>query len=164
MVSGYIGQPGGRYRAYSPYRTLYGGRRRARGLGLRRLCLSLIHIYIRNMTSVVGMSYLIYDEDEELFADIVDTYAEMQYKCVEAVLETGAKFDYAHFWEDICFKNGPLLSPVLFQELCAKQDVYKRQISGVYLYHLQLSPCRSGESRYRAFADRGEYGRVDYRA
>ena len=56
---------------------------------------------IRNMTSVVGMSYLIYDEDEELFADIVDTYAEMQYKCVEAVLETGAKFDYAHFWEDI---------------------------------------------------------------
>ena len=30
---------------------------------------------IRNMTSVVGMSYLLYDEDEELFADIVDTYA-----------------------------------------------------------------------------------------
>ena len=72
---------------------------------------------IRNMTSVVGMSYLIYDEDEELFADIVDTYAEMQYKCVEAVLETGAKFDYAHFWEDICFKNGPLVIPDVFREL-----------------------------------------------
>lgn len=38
---------------------------------------------IRNITSVVGMSYLMYDE--ELFADIVDTYAEMQYKCVEAL-------------------------------------------------------------------------------
>lgn len=31
---------------------------------------------IRNMVSVVGMSYLLYDEDEDLFADIVDTYAE----------------------------------------------------------------------------------------
>ena len=75
---------------------------------------------IRNMVSVVGMSYLIYDEDEELFADIIDTYAEMQYQCVRAVLETGAKFDFAHYWEDICFKNGPLISPGLFDELCAK--------------------------------------------
>ena len=80
---------------------------------------------IRNMVSVVGMSYLIYDEDEELFADIVDTYAEMQYQCVKAVLETGAKFDFAHYWEDICFKNGPLLSPDIFEELCAKH--YKKR-------------------------------------
>ncbi len=80
---------------------------------------------IRDMTSVVGMSYLIYDEDEELFADIVDTYAEMQYQCVKAVLETGAKFDYAHYWEDVCFKNGPLIAPDIFDELCAKH--YKKR-------------------------------------
>ncbi|MBQ2848571.1 MAG: hypothetical protein IJC37_04745 [Clostridia bacterium] len=80
---------------------------------------------IRDMTSVVGMSYLMYDEDEELFADIIDTYAEMQYQCVKAVLETGAKFDFAHYWEDICFKNGPLLSPEMFDELCAKH--YKKR-------------------------------------
>ncbi|MBQ8209117.1 MAG: hypothetical protein IJZ35_00840 [Clostridia bacterium] len=80
---------------------------------------------IRDMTSVVGMSYLMYDEDEDLFADIVDTYAEMQYQCVKAILETGAKFDFAHYWEDICFKNGPLLSPEIFNELCAKH--YKKR-------------------------------------
>ncbi|MBR6765003.1 MAG: hypothetical protein IKM06_00820 [Clostridia bacterium] len=80
---------------------------------------------VRDMTTVMGMSYLIYDEDEDLFRDIVDTYAEMQYKCAEAVLETGAKFDFAHFWEDVCFKNGPLLSPELFDELCAKH--YKKR-------------------------------------
>lgn len=80
---------------------------------------------IRDMTTVVGMSYLMYDEDEELFADIVDTYAELQYKCAESVLETGAKFDYAHFWEDVCFKNGPLLSPDIFDELCSKH--YKKR-------------------------------------
>ena len=80
---------------------------------------------IRDMTSVMGMSYLLYDEDEDLFADIVDTYAEMQYQCAKVVLETGAKFDFAHYWEDICFKNGPLLSPDLFDELCGKH--YKKR-------------------------------------
>ena len=80
---------------------------------------------IRDMTSVVGMSYLMYDEDEELFADIIDTFAEMQYQCVKAILETGAKFDFAHYWEDICFKNGPLLSPEIFDELCSKH--YKKR-------------------------------------
>ena len=80
---------------------------------------------IRDMTTVVGMSYLMYDEDEELFADIIDAYADMQYKCVEAVLEYGVKADFAHFWEDICFKNGPLLSPEIFEELCGKH--YKKR-------------------------------------
>ena len=46
---------------------------------------------IRDMTSVVGMSYLIYDEDEELFADLVDAWAEMQYQCAKTIRETGAK-------------------------------------------------------------------------
>lgn len=80
---------------------------------------------IRNMTSVIGMSYLIYDEDEELFADIVDAYAEMQYKCVDEILSTGAKFDFGHYWEDICFNSGPLIAPELFNELCARH--YKRR-------------------------------------
>ncbi len=91
---------------------------------------------IRNMTSVIGMSYLIYDEDEELFADIVDTYAEMQYKCVEAILETGAKFDFAHYWEDICFKNGPLISPDLFDELCGKH--YKKRNDLCHKYGIDV--------------------------
>lgn len=79
---------------------------------------------IRNMTSLVGLSYLIYDEDEDLLADIVDTYADMQYKCLEEVLKTGAKFDFAHYWEDVCYKGGPLISPEIFNKLCGKH--YKR--------------------------------------
>ena len=80
---------------------------------------------IRSMVSVIGMSYLLYDEDEDLFADIVDAYADMQYKCAEEILKTGAKFDFAHYWEDICFNSGPLLSPRVFDELCAKH--YKKR-------------------------------------
>ena len=91
---------------------------------------------IRDMTSVMGMSFLMYDEDEDLFADIVDTYAEMQYQCVKAVLETGAKFDFAHYWEDICFKNGPLLSPGKFEELCAKH--YKKRNDLCHQYGIDI--------------------------
>ena len=91
---------------------------------------------IRDMCTVLGMSYLMYDEDETLFADIVDTYAEMQYKCLEEVLKTGAKFDYIHFWEDICFKNGPLLDPDLFDELCAKH--YKKRTDLAKAYGIDL--------------------------
>ena len=91
---------------------------------------------IRNMTSVVGMSYLLYDEDEELFADVVDAYAEMQYQCVKAILETGAKFDFAHYWEDICFKNGPLIAPAMFEELCAKH--YKKRNDLCHQYGIDI--------------------------
>ena len=91
---------------------------------------------IRDMTSVMGMSFLLYDEDEDLFADIVDTYAEMQYQCAKAVLETGAKFDFAHYWEDICFKNGPLLSPAKFDELCAKH--YKKRNDLCHQYGIDI--------------------------
>jgi uroporphyrinogen decarboxylase len=36
----------------------------------------------------------------------------------------GAKLDFLHYWEDICFKNGPLISPEMFKELCLPH--YKR--------------------------------------
>ena len=87
---------------------------------------------IRDMTSVIGMSYLMYDEDEDLLADIIDTYAEMQYQCAKAILETGAKFDFAHYWEDICFKNGPLLAPDKFDELCAKHYRKRNELCHQY--------------------------------
>ena len=92
---------------------------------------------VRDMTTVAGMSYLLYDEDETLFADIIDTYADMQYQVVEAVLKTGAKFDFGHYWEDICFKNGPLLSPDLFEELCAKH--YKKRNDLCRQYGIDIS-------------------------
>jgi len=49
----------------------------------------------------------------------------MQYRCAEAGLAIGLPFDFAHYWEDMCFKSGPLLSPEIFNELCAKH--YKKR-------------------------------------
>ena len=68
---------------------------------------------IRNWLGVEGLSYLPID-DEGLLDEIIDTVAQLSLKCVEVTLATGAKFDFGHFWEDICFKNGPLVNPVLF--------------------------------------------------
>lgn len=70
---------------------------------------------MRNMLGVEQLSYL-YVDDEDLYGEIVDTLCGLGYECAKLVLESGVKFDYAHFWEDICFKNGPLVSPDVFQE------------------------------------------------
>ncbi|NIA15448.1 MAG: hypothetical protein GWP08_15395 [Nitrospiraceae bacterium] len=78
---------------------------------------------IRNMLGLTGSTYL-FAEDPELFDEIIDTVGTLCYRCVKTALESGAKFDFAHFWEDICFKNGPLISPIVFDEKVGPQ--YKR--------------------------------------
>ena len=70
---------------------------------------------VRNMLGVEGSCYLMMD-DENLFAEIIDTVADLCYRTTKYTLEKGAKFDFAHFWEDICFKNGPLIAPSVFTE------------------------------------------------
>ena len=78
---------------------------------------------IRDMLGVEHLSYL-YADDEELYIEVIDTIGNLSFDVVKAVLSTGAKFDFGHFWEDICFKNGPLVSPVIFDELVGPH--YKR--------------------------------------
>ena len=86
---------------------------------------------MRDLLGVEQMSYLTVD-DPELYEEIVDTMDGLCYDCVKAVLETGAKFDYAHFWEDICYKNGPLVVPSTFEECVGPH--YKR-ITGLLNSH-----------------------------
>ena len=93
-----------------------------RDLPLALYCGSLMG-EIRNLLGVEQLSYL-YADDEDLYTEIIDTYGNLSYDVAKAILETGAKFDYAHFWEDICFKNGPLVSPSVFEEKVAPH--YKR--------------------------------------
>ena len=80
---------------------------------------------IRNMLGITGAAYLEVD-DPDLFTEIIDTVGELCYQCVKAALESGAKFDFAHFWEDICFKTGPLISPRTF---AAKVGPHYRRIT-----------------------------------
>ncbi len=70
---------------------------------------------IRTMLTFEGACYLQAD-DEELYTEIIDAVGELTYQGVKSVLELGIEFDFVHFWEDICFKNGPCVSPRTFHE------------------------------------------------
>ena len=72
--------------------------------------------HIRDIVGVEGSSY-IYCDDMELYEELINTNADLCYQNVKYALESGAKFDFGHFWEDICFKNGPLVIPRVFDEL-----------------------------------------------
>lgn len=68
---------------------------------------------IRNWLGLEGTAYLQAD-DPELFDEIINTVGELSYKCAETALKITTALDYAHFWEDICFKSGPLINPRVF--------------------------------------------------
>ena len=77
-------------------------------------CGSLYGI-IRNWLGLVGSSYLQVD-DLELFDEMIHTVGDLCYQCTQKVLEAGARFDFGHLWEDICFRSGPLIHPRVFRE------------------------------------------------
>jgi uroporphyrinogen decarboxylase len=78
---------------------------------------------LRNYWGIVELSYLQAD-DLDLYQECVDTIADVTFECVKHVLETGVQLDFAHYWEDICFKGGPLVKPDLFRSSVGKH--YKR--------------------------------------
>jgi len=89
-------------------------RRPEREIPLGLHCGSL-YGHIRDIIGMEGTCYLLAD-DEALFTEIIDAIGELCYCNVKYALESGAKFDFAHFWEDICFKNGPLINPAVFAD------------------------------------------------
>ncbi len=81
-------------------------------LGLH--CGSLMGI-LRDWMGIENLYYL-YADDEDLYDEIIDTVGDLSYKATELALQQGITFDYAHFWEDLCYKNGPLVMPGVFEE------------------------------------------------
>ncbi len=70
---------------------------------------------MRNWLGLEGVSYL-YADDEDLYDEIINSTADLNYRITEKILESGVAFDFGHFWEDICFVNGPLITPSVFKE------------------------------------------------
>lgn len=68
---------------------------------------------IRDITGLVGLSYLMAD-DPDLVEEILDTTANLCFQGTKALLETFDDFDFIHFWEDICYREGPLINPKYF--------------------------------------------------
>ncbi len=90
---------------------------------------------IRDWLGLVGLSYLQVD-DSLLYDEIIDTVGELCYQCTKATLETGAQFDFGHFWEDICFKSGPLINPKVFRARVGPK--YKRITDLLHTYDIDI--------------------------
>lgn len=101
---------------------------RQRPLGLH---IGSLYGNIRNMLGVEALSYLAVD-DEELYREIIDTLGQLCLETTQAALDLYDGFEYAHFWEDICFNHGPLVNPRVFVELVGP---WYRRITDVVHQH-----------------------------
>jgi uroporphyrinogen decarboxylase len=102
---------------------------------LRLLACGSLFGTIRNWVGVVGSAYILAD-DEALFTEIIDVCADLTYRCVEAALASGVRFDVGHYWEDICFKNGPLIHPEVFAEKVGPH--YRRTTDLLHQYGINI--------------------------
>ena len=78
-----------------------------------------------NLIGVQKLSYMYYD-DSDLVRDILHFITDFWISLFSKVLSQ-VDVDYGHFWEDMAYKTGPLVSPSIFLEFML--PCYKRIIS-----------------------------------
>ncbi len=86
--------------------------------------------YPRELMGVVDMLLQFYD-DPEFMHQLLDDRANFYIQVYTPILEQ-IRPDFAFLWEDMCFKNGPLLSPDLFREFLL--PAYRKVISFLHDY------------------------------
>jgi len=69
----------------------------------------------RNWIGFENISMMLYD-DRELVEEIVETLGRIYYRQIEEACRY-IEVDFAAGWEDICFRNGPMISPQMFREI-----------------------------------------------
>lgn len=70
--------------------------------------------WIRNWMGLEGVSLLLHDEPA-LFEEMLETITACIMGVLERALSLGGTYDAAFFWEDVCYRQGPLLSPDHFR-------------------------------------------------
>ena len=84
----------------------------------------------RNLVGFERIATLPY-EDPELFQDIIDTFG----RCITTVLERAlphVQVDFCMGWEDICFNQGPIISPDVYRAVIGP---WYRRIADLLLAH-----------------------------
>jgi len=77
---------------------------------------------VRDILTFEGLAYACYDYPE-MVEDMVETHCQLTENTLDQVLGK-MDFDYACGWEDICFKNGPIVSLDFFRQVVLPR--YKR--------------------------------------
>lgn len=89
---------------------------------------------LRNWMGTEGASYIFYDDPDlahEMLEFMADYFIELTRKALDEV-----EIDYFNFWEDLSFKNGPLISPQIFKEFFLQP--YKRAIAHLRSHGIKL--------------------------
>ena len=68
----------------------------------------------RNWIGMENISVMFYD-DPDLIHDMMDYLADFFIKVLSKALKE-VDIDFALFWEDMCYKSGPMISPQMFRE------------------------------------------------
>lgn len=72
--------------------------------------------HLRNFVGFEQICYMIYD-DPDLVDDMIQHMADLSCAVLRQALPmVRGKITHAHYWEDICFNNGPMISPAWFRE------------------------------------------------
>lgn len=69
---------------------------------------------LRNLFGLVNLSYMFYD-DPAFIEEIMDDKVDLMIQILDKILQD-IQFDFFVFWEDMSYKNGPLLSPEMFKK------------------------------------------------
>jgi len=78
---------------------------------------------IRDILTFEGLAYACFDYPE-MVEDMVETHCQMVEDSLDQILPVMTDLDYAAGWEDICFKNGPIVSVDFFKQVVVPR--YKR--------------------------------------
>ncbi|GHU58099.1 hypothetical protein FACS189444_1250 [Spirochaetia bacterium] len=89
---------------------------------------------IRDMLTFEGLAYACFDYPE-MVEDMVETTCQLVENSLDQLLPH-FKFDYASGWEDICFKNGPIVSVDFFRDVVMPR--YKRINKKLKAYGIDL--------------------------
>ena len=89
---------------------------------------------IRNMLTFEGLAYACYDYPD-MVEDMVETCCVLVEQVLDALLPH-IDFDYASGWEDICFKNGPIVSVDFFNHVVVPR--YKRISKRLKAHGIQI--------------------------
>lgn len=71
--------------------------------------------WVRDWVGFENLCLMCYD-DRELVEEMCTHLAELFYRQLERALPH-VEVDFAAGWEDICFRNGPMISPAMFREI-----------------------------------------------
>lgn len=70
--------------------------------------------FLREWMGLVNLLYTFHD-DPNLIEDMMDTVLHLELEVIKRTIKD-IRVDQATFWEDMCFKTGPLISPTMFRK------------------------------------------------